>query len=78
MIRKLQRQHKAHINSLKTPTISEAVKNVKFEKVPQEGRDQLQWRSKKEVERANSKTEGEEDHVPPNLYPGKYKISSRA
>ena len=31
MIRRVQRQHKAHMNSLKVPTTSETSKNVKLE-----------------------------------------------
>ena len=60
MIRRVQRQHKAHMNSLKVPAISETSENVKFEKVPHGGRNHLHWKSKKEVEKANSKTEGRE------------------
>lgn len=78
MIRKVHRQHTAHMNLLKIPTISEASENVKFEKVPYGGRKQLQWKSKKEIERANSKAEGEGDHVPQNLHLGKYRILRRA
>ncbi|KAB2617563.1 S2-RNase [Pyrus ussuriensis x Pyrus communis] len=40
--------HKAHMNSLKVLTASKTSKNVKFEKVPHGGRNQLHWRSKKE------------------------------
>ncbi|KAM1252020.1 hypothetical protein ACFX13_040907 [Malus domestica] len=32
----------------------------------------------KEVKKENSKAEGERDHVPQNLYPGKYRILRRA
>ena len=77
MTRRVQRQNKAHMNSLKVLTASETSENVKFEKVPHGGRNQLHWRSKKEVEKANSKTEGERDHVPQNLHPGKYRILRR-
>ncbi|KAM1523467.1 hypothetical protein TB1_012843 [Malus domestica] len=65
------------MNSLKVPTTSETSENVKFEKVPHGGRNQLHSRSKKEVERANSKTEGERDHVPRSPYPRKYRILRR-
>ncbi|KAM1434717.1 hypothetical protein ACFX2I_042772 [Malus domestica] len=64
MVRRVQRQHKAYMNSLKTPTTSEASKNQKLEKTASGGSSQLRWRSKKEVEKANSKTEGEGNHVP--------------
>ena len=37
MIRRVQRQHKAHMNSLKVPTASETYENVKFESVPHRG-----------------------------------------
>ncbi|KAM2692502.1 hypothetical protein EV2_006781 [Malus domestica] len=59
MVRRVQRQHKAYMNSLKTPVTSEASKNQKFEKTSSGGSSQFRWRSKKEVERVNSKTEGE-------------------
>ncbi|KAM1750647.1 hypothetical protein ACFX11_008862 [Malus domestica] len=78
MIMRVQRQDKAHMNSLKVPTASETSENVKFEKVPYGGRNQLHWRSKKEVEKANSKIEGEGDHVPHSPHPGKYRILRRA
>ncbi|KAM1444117.1 hypothetical protein ACFX2I_040307 [Malus domestica] len=78
MIMRVQRQHKAHMNSLKVPTTSEASENVKFETVPHGGRNQLHWKTKTEVEKANSKTEGEGDHVPQNPHPGKYSILRRA
>ncbi|KAM2427436.1 hypothetical protein ACFXTH_001527 [Malus domestica] len=42
------------------------------------GSSQLRWRSKKEVEKANSKTEGEGNHVPQSLHPGKYRVLRRA
>ncbi|KAM2658160.1 hypothetical protein EV1_013462 [Malus domestica] len=77
MIRRVQRQHKAYMNSLKVPIALETSENVKFEKVPHEGRNQLHWRSKKEVDRANSKIEGEGDHVPQSPHPGKYRILRR-
>ncbi|KAB2623740.1 S2-RNase [Pyrus ussuriensis x Pyrus communis] len=48
MIRRVQGQHKAHMNSLKVPTTSETLENVKFENVPHEGRSQPHWKSKKE------------------------------
>ncbi|KAM1329106.1 hypothetical protein ACFX2F_013305 [Malus domestica] len=57
MIIRVQRQHKAHMNSLRVPTTSENSENVKFEKIPHRGRNQFQWKSQKEVERVNSKTE---------------------
>ncbi|KAM1957961.1 hypothetical protein ACFX15_003415 [Malus domestica] len=78
MVRRVQRQHKAYMNSLKTPTTSEASKNQKLEKTTSGGSNQLRWRSKKEVEKANSKTEGEGDHVPQSQHPGKYRILRRA
>ncbi|KAM2504096.1 hypothetical protein PS1_038050 [Malus domestica] len=62
------------MNSLKVLATLEAFKNVKFEKIPHVGRNQLQWRIKKEVERASSKTEEEGDYVPQNPYLGKYRI----
>ncbi|KAM2324760.1 hypothetical protein TB2_023490 [Malus domestica] len=78
MIRRVQGQHKAYMNSLKIPVTSEASKNQKFEKTPSGGSSQFNWRSKKEVQRANSKTEGERNHVPQSLYPVKYRILRRA
>ncbi|KAM1383688.1 hypothetical protein ACFX2F_035996 [Malus domestica] len=54
MVRRVQRQHKAYMNSLKTPTTSEASKNQKLERATSGGSSQLRWRSKKEVEKANS------------------------
>ncbi|KAM1196736.1 hypothetical protein ACFX2G_008498 [Malus domestica] len=78
MVRRVQRQHKAYMNSLKTPATSEASKNQKFEKTSSRGSSQFRWRSKKELERANSKTEGEGNHVPQSLHPGKYRILRRA
>ncbi|KAM2369052.1 hypothetical protein ACFXTH_046534 [Malus domestica] len=77
MIRRVQRQHKAYMNSLKTPATSEASKNQKFEKTSSRGSSQFNWRSKKEVERANSKTEGEGNYVPQSLHHGKYRILKR-
>ena len=77
MIRRVQRQHKVHMNSLKIPAASGTSENVTFEKVPHRGRNQLHWKSKKEVEKANNKTEGEENHVPQSPHPGKYKILRR-
>lgn len=47
MIRRVQRQHRAHMNSMKIPTILEAYGNVKFEEATLGGRKQLQWRTKK-------------------------------
>ncbi|KAM1080350.1 hypothetical protein ACFX1Q_015798 [Malus domestica] len=64
MIRRVQRQHKAYMNSLKTPTTSEASKNQKLERATSGGNSQLRWRNKREVEKANSKAEGVGDHVP--------------
>ena len=78
MVRRVQRQHKAYINALKTPTTSESSKNHKLKKTASGGSSQLRWRSKKEVEKANSKTEGEGDHVPQSQHPGKYRILRRA
>ncbi|KAM1447718.1 hypothetical protein ACFXTO_006784 [Malus domestica] len=78
MVRRVQRQHKAYMNSLKNPTTSQTSKNQKLEKTSSGGSSQLRWRSKKEVERANSKTEGEGNHVPQSLHPGKYRILRRA
>ncbi|KAM0998256.1 hypothetical protein ACFX2C_008048 [Malus domestica] len=78
MVRRVQRQHKAYMNSLKTPAASEASKNQKLEKTSSRGSSQLRWRSKKAVERANIKIEGEGNHVPPSLHPGKYRILKRA
>ncbi|KAM2932159.1 hypothetical protein FF1_040260 [Malus domestica] len=78
MVKRVQRQHKAYMNSLKTPATSEASKNQKLEKTSSGGSGQLRWRSKKEVERANSRIEGERNHVPPSLHPGKYRILRRA
>ncbi|KAM2200864.1 hypothetical protein TB1_000789 [Malus domestica] len=78
MVRRVQRQHKAYMNSLKTPATSEASKNQKLEKTSSGGSNQLRWRSKKEVEKANSKAEGEGNHVPQSLHPGKYSILRRA
>ena len=59
------------MNSLKIPAILEAFENVKFKSFTRRGRRQLSWRSKKEIERANSKAEGQGDHVPQNPHPGK-------
>ncbi|KAM1687331.1 hypothetical protein ACFX2K_035322 [Malus domestica] len=59
MIRRVQRQYKAYMNSLKTPAMSEASKNQKWEKTSSGGSSQFCWMSKKKVEKANSKTEGE-------------------
>ncbi|KAM1745652.1 hypothetical protein ACFX11_012374 [Malus domestica] len=42
--------------------------------MPHGGRNQLHWRTKKEVEKANRKTKDEGDYVPQNPYLGKYKI----
>ncbi|KAM1174077.1 hypothetical protein ACFX13_027333 [Malus domestica] len=78
MVRRVQRQHKAYMNSLKTLATSQASKNQKLEKTSSGGSSQLRWRSKKEVERVNSKTEGEGNHVPQSLHPGKYRILRRA
>ncbi|KAM1222299.1 hypothetical protein ACFX2J_009850 [Malus domestica] len=78
MIRRVQRQHKAYMNSLKTPTTSETSKNQKLERAASGGSSQLRWRSKKEVEKANSKTEGEGNHVPQSQHPRKYRILRRA
>ena len=78
MIRRVQRQHKAHMDSLRVPTTSGTSKNVKPETNSHEGRNQPHWRSKREVKKANSKNEGEMDHVPPNPHPGKYRILRRA
>ena len=58
IIKRVQRQHKAHMNSMKIPTILEASGNVKFEEATQGGRRQLQWRSKKEIKKTNCKNEG--------------------
>ncbi|KAM1329403.1 hypothetical protein ACFX2F_013578 [Malus domestica] len=66
------------MNSLKTPTTSEASKNQKLEKTSSGGSSQLRWRSKKEVEKGNSKIEGEGNHVPQSLHPRKYRILRRA
>ncbi|KAM1193207.1 hypothetical protein TB1_012868 [Malus domestica] len=66
------------MNSLKTPATSEASKNQKLEKTSFGGSSQLRWRSKKEVEKANSKIEGEGNHMPRNLHPRKYRILRRA
>ncbi|KAM2668383.1 hypothetical protein EV2_019985 [Malus domestica] len=78
MVRRVQRQHKAYMNSLKTPATSEASKNQKLEKTSSGRSSQLRWRSKKEVEKANNKIEGEGNHVPQSLHPGKYRILRRA
>ncbi|KAM1493283.1 hypothetical protein PS1_025447 [Malus domestica] len=78
MVRRVQRQHKAYMNSLKTPATSEASKNQKLEKTSSGGNSQLCWRSKREVENANSKTEGEGNHVPQSQHPGKYRILRKA
>ncbi|KAM2893444.1 hypothetical protein FF1_008801 [Malus domestica] len=78
MVRRVQRQHKAYMNSLKTPATSEASKNQNLEKTSSGGNSQLRWRSKKEMEKANSKTEGEGNHVPQSQHPGKYRILMRA
>ncbi|KAM1712927.1 hypothetical protein ACFX12_023747 [Malus domestica] len=66
------------MNSLKTPTTSEASKNQKLERATSGGSSQLRWRSKKEVEKANNKTEGVGDHVPQIQHPRKYRILRRA
>ncbi|KAM1419648.1 hypothetical protein ACFXTO_023170 [Malus domestica] len=66
------------MNSLKTPATSEASKNKKLEKTSSGGSSQLRWRSKKEVEKANSKAKGEGNHVPQSQHPGKYRILRRA
>lgn len=42
MIKRVQRQHKAYMNSMKIPTVSEASGNVKFEEATQGGRRQFQ------------------------------------
>ncbi|KAM2229876.1 hypothetical protein ACFX1S_014351 [Malus domestica] len=78
MVRRVQRQHKAYMNSLKTPATSETSKNQKLEKTSSGGSSQLRWISKKKVEKANSKTEGEGNHVPQSLHLGKYRILRRA
>ncbi|KAM2035122.1 hypothetical protein ACFX16_038256 [Malus domestica] len=78
MIRRVQRQHKAYMNYLKTPTTSEASKNQKLERATSGGNGQLRWRNKKEVEKANNKAEGVGDHVPQVQHPGKYRILRRA
>ena len=78
MIRRVQRQHKAHMDSLRVPITSETSKNVKPEKTPHEGRNQPHWRSKREVKKANGKNEGKWDHVPSNPHPGKYRILRKA
>ncbi|KAM1029349.1 hypothetical protein ACFX13_042564 [Malus domestica] len=78
MIRRVQRQHKAYMNYQKTPATSEASQNKKLEKTSSGGSNQLRWRSKKEVEKASSKKEGEGNHVPQNQHPGKYRILRRA
>ncbi|KAM2181690.1 hypothetical protein ACFX1Q_032263 [Malus domestica] len=62
------------MNSLNVLIASETSENEKFEKVPNGGRNQLHWKTKKEVENANSKTEGEGDHAPQCPHPRKYKI----
>ncbi|KAM1999409.1 hypothetical protein ACFX16_006838 [Malus domestica] len=41
MVRRVQRQHKAYMNSLKTPVTSEASKNQKFEKTSSGGSSQF-------------------------------------
>ncbi|KAM2689767.1 hypothetical protein EV1_043028 [Malus domestica] len=78
MIRRVQRQYKAYMNSLKTPTTFETSKTQKLERATSVGSSQFRWRNKKEVEKANSKAEGVEDHVPQNQHPGKYRILIRA
>ncbi|KAM2662332.1 hypothetical protein EV1_009037 [Malus domestica] len=78
MVRRVQRQHKAYMNSLKSPATSKASKNQKLEKTSSGRSSQLRWRSKKEVEKANSKTEGERNHMLQSLHPGKYRILRRA
>ncbi|KAM1285244.1 hypothetical protein ACFX2J_027833 [Malus domestica] len=78
MIRRVQRQHKAYMNSLKTPTTSETSKTQKLERATSGGSSQLHWRNKKEVKKANSKAEGVGDHVPQSQHPGKYRILKRA
>ncbi|KAM2483045.1 hypothetical protein ACFX1W_040732 [Malus domestica] len=78
IVKRVQRQHKAYMNSLKTHATSEASKNQKLEKTSSDGSSQFRWRSKKEVEKANSKTEGKGNHVPQSLHPGKYRILRRA
>ena len=77
MIRRVQRQHKAHMNSLKAPATSETSGNIKFEDTPHGGGNQPHWKSKR-VKKASSKNEGEGDHVPPSPHPGKYRILRRA
>ncbi|KAM1135446.1 hypothetical protein ACFX2J_044279 [Malus domestica] len=47
MVRRVQKQHKAYMNSLKTPATSEASQNKKLEKTSSGGSSQLRWRSKK-------------------------------
>ena len=66
------------MNSLKVHATSETSENVKFEKVSHGGRNQLHWRTKNEVDKVNRKTEGEGDHMPQSLHPGKYIILRRA
>ncbi|KAM1353398.1 hypothetical protein ACFX2H_032895 [Malus domestica] len=78
MIMRVQRQHNAYMNYLKTPTTSEASKNQKLERATSGGSSQPRWRSKQEVEKANSKAEGVGDHVPQSQHPGKYRILRRA
>ncbi|KAB2606555.1 S2-RNase [Pyrus ussuriensis x Pyrus communis] len=78
MIRRVQRQHKAHMNSFKVPTTSKTSKNVKSKIVPHEERNQPYWRSKNELKKPNSKNEGEGNHMQSNPHPGKYRILRRA
>ncbi|KAM2920126.1 hypothetical protein COP2_042015 [Malus domestica] len=78
MIKRVQGQHKAHMNSLKVPTTSETSKTGEVNKVFTEGKNQIRWRTKNEVERASRKTKGEGDQAPMSLHPGKYRILRRA
>ncbi|KAM2114753.1 hypothetical protein ACFX1Q_023255 [Malus domestica] len=77
MIRRIQSQHKAYMNSLKISTISEAFENIKLEEFTQGEDKRSSRRSRKKVEKANSKVEGEGDHVPQTPNPGKYKVLKR-
>ncbi|KAM1093114.1 hypothetical protein ACFX19_020595 [Malus domestica] len=67
----------SHMNSLKIPVILEVFENVKFEEFIQGGKRRPNWRSKREVEMANSKAEGRWDHVPQTLHPRKYRVLRR-
>ncbi|KAM1037578.1 hypothetical protein ACFX2C_032382 [Malus domestica] len=78
MIMRVQRQHKAHMKSLKVPATSKAFENVKFEKMPHRGRNQLQWRVKRRSKKLIGRLKEREIMLPQNPHLGKYRILRRA